>query len=273
MATEDHAELLPRLVEAVREVGALAGSAHRGWPGDGATVEEMMTAFAAVDGPAGSLLRERTRALRPGARWAADEVGTRVADTGEEWVCDAIDGAVHYLQGLPYWSVTSTLVSGGRPVLAVIWAPQLGLLYTAVRGGGARLNGRPVAPSRKVLAAALATTSQPPWNTEPERAGSSLTAMLRRTLAVRNLGPTSLQIAQVGSGHVDVFWEFGRDASNLLPGSLVAAEAGARVTDAAGRAWTPAATSFVAAAPSLHGEVVDVLSDTVAAHRRQGAAS
>ncbi|MCP9943916.1 hypothetical protein LUX12_02420 [Streptomyces somaliensis] len=175
-------------------------------------------------------------------------------------MCDAVDGAVQYLQGLPYWSVTSTLVRDGGPVLAVVWAPQLDLLYTAVRGGGARLNGGPVAPSRKTLPAALAATSQPPWNTEPERAGHSLTAMLRRTLAVRNLGPTSLQVAQVGSGHLDVFWEFGRDASNLLPGSLVAAEAGARVTDAEGRGWTPAATSFVAAAPTLHEEVLGVLS-------------
>lgn len=62
--------------------------------------------------------------------------------------------------------------------------------------------------------------------------------------------PDLLQIAQVGSGHVDVFWEFGRDASNLLPGSLVATEAGALVTDATGREWTPDATSFVAAAPA-----------------------
>ncbi|MCP9956862.1 inositol monophosphatase family protein [Streptomyces sudanensis] len=262
--TEDYAKLLPQLVEAVREAGELADSAHRDRPDGGTTVEEMMTAFAAVDGPVNGLLRDRTRMLRPEARWAEGEVGTRVADTGEWWVCDAIDGAVHYLQGLPYWSVTSTLVNGGRPVLSVVWAPRLDLLYTAVRGGGARLNGRPVAPSRKALSAALATTSQPPWNTEPERAGTSLTAMLRRTLAVRNLGPTSLQIAQVGSGHVDVFWEFGRDASNLLPGSLVATEAGALVTDATGREWTPDATSFVAAAPSLHGEVLDALADSAA---------
>ncbi|WP_253195447.1 inositol monophosphatase family protein [Streptomyces sp. JHA26] len=257
--TESYGELLPQLVEVVREVGVLAASAHRTQPSGSTNTGEMMTAFAAVDGPTSRLLRERTYELRPGARWSRDEVGTGVGDTGEWWVCDAVDGAVHFLQGLPYWGVTSTLVSDGKPVVAVVWAPQLDLLYTAVRGGGAHLNGMPIAPSRKDLASALATTSQPPWNIEPERAGRSLTAMLRRTLAVRNLGPTSLQVAQVGSGHVDVFWEFGQDASNLLPGALVAAEAGALVTDAAGGDWTPAATSFVAAAPSLHGQVLDVL--------------
>ncbi|MCP9943915.1 hypothetical protein LUX12_02415 [Streptomyces somaliensis] len=79
MTTEEYAELLPRLVGAVREAGALAGAAHRGQPVGGTTVEEMTAAFAAVDAPASGLLRDRTRALRPGARWAADEVGTRVA--------------------------------------------------------------------------------------------------------------------------------------------------------------------------------------------------
>ncbi|SHF81920.1 hypothetical protein [Streptoalloteichus hindustanus] len=52
-------------------------------------------------------------------------------------------------------------------------------------------------------------------------------AMPRRTLAVRDLGPTSLQVAQVASGHVDAFWEYGHDANIPLPGALIAGEAAA----------------------------------------------
>ncbi|WP_344588572.1 inositol monophosphatase family protein [Kitasatospora paracochleata] len=68
-----------------------------------------------------------------------------------------------------------------------------------------------------------------------------------------------MQVAQVGSGHLSLFWEYGSDAGNLLPGALIAREAGARVTDARGGRWTPAADSFVAAAPSLHGDLLAVL--------------
>lgn len=251
-------ELLPQVVQIVQEAGHYVQE-HRP-AGVGADVASVMEAFETVDEPAGALLRERLTAVRPQAAWSEDEIGTRVADHGETWVCDAVDGAVQFLQGLPYWSVTITLVADGDPVLAVLWAPQLDALYTAVEGNGAYLNGRRVKTSPKELPAALACTSQPPYNLEPGRAGASLTAMLRHTLAVRNLGPTALQVAQVGSGHVDVFWEYGHDANNLLPGSLIAREGGALVTDAEGNPWTPASPAFVAAAPTLHAAVLAVLS-------------
>ncbi|MFJ3726454.1 inositol monophosphatase family protein [Streptomyces sp. NPDC090045] len=252
-------ELLPQVVKAVREVGAFVAARHTGSALGGLDVDGVIAVFRMVDAPASELLRERLSALRPQARWAPDEIGTAVASTGEQWVCDAVDGAVHFLQGLPYWGVTVTLVADGRPVLAVLDAPHLGFLYTAVEGGGAHLNGRLLSTSGKSLAAALACTSQPPYNREPEKAGASLTAMLRHTLAVRNLGPTALQVAQVGSGHVDVFWEYGEDANNLLSGALIARESGALVTDAEGKAWTPASTSFVAAPAALHADVLRVL--------------
>lgn len=76
--------------------------------------------------------------------------------------------------------------------------------------------------------------------------------MLQSVAAVRNLGATSWQIADTGSGRLDAFWEYGDDTGNLLSGALVAREAGAVVTDASGRPWHEGADSFLAAAPGLH---------------------
>lgn len=250
-------ELLPEVVRIAREAGAFAQQ-HR--PTDvGADMASLMGVFARVDEPAGALLRDRLAKLRPQAMWNEDEIGTTVAEHGEAWVCDAVDGAVQYLRHLPYWGVSIALVADGEPVLAVLWAPELGMLYTAVKGRGAHLNGRRITVPARELPAALACTSRPPFNPEPERAGSSLTAMLRHALAVRNLGPTALQVAQVGSGQVDVFWEYGRDANNLLSGSLIAREGGALVTDVEGNPWTPASAGFLAAGSPLHARVREVL--------------
>lgn len=259
-----HQHLLPQVVRIAREVGDYVQE-HRP-AGTGGDMASVMRTFATVDEPAGALLRQRLAAVRPQAAWSEDEIGTTVPERGEVWVCDAVDGAVQYLRHLPHWGVTITLVADGAPVLAVLWAPRLDMLYTAVKGHGAFLNGRRITTSAKELPAALACTSQPPFNLEPERAGTSLTAMLRHTLAVRNLGPTALQVAQVGSGHVEVFWEYGHDANNLLPGSLIAREGGALVTNADGDPWTASSSSFVAAAPALHPAVLAVLSD----HRAGG---
>ncbi|MQS12043.1 inositol monophosphatase [Streptomyces kaniharaensis] len=250
---------------AVREVGAKLAAQRPAEPTPGRTPQEAMARFAEVDGPAAAELRERLAALRPAAGWVDEELDGTVPAEGEWWLCDATDGAVQYLLGQPQWAVTATLVRDGAAVLAVVHAPELagGRTYRAVLGGGAQLDGRPIAPLPRELGVTVAGTSQPPLvAADPvalRRAGESLSAMAGAVLAVRNLGPTALQVAQVGSGHLSLFWEYGADAGNLLSGALIASEAGATVTDAAGAAWTATADSFLAAAPGLHEDAVGVL--------------
>ncbi len=255
--------LLNEVTAAVREVGELLVARQGAEPTAATTLPEALAAFEEVDGPASALLRERLTALRPRAGWVPGELETRVPGEGEWWLCDATDGAVQYLLGLPHWAVTATLLREGEAVLSVVHAPRAGQTYTALRGGGAWLNGRRIRPSERELAAAVVCTSQPPTAAgQPvvlRRAGESLALVLGSVLAVRNLGPTALQVAQVGSGHLDAFWEFGPDAANLLPGALIAAEAGASVSDTAGAPWAPAATGFLAAAPGQREQLLALL--------------
>ncbi|RLK58287.1 inositol monophosphatase family protein [Actinokineospora cianjurensis] len=179
-----------------------------------------------------------------------------------DWVIDSIDGAVQYLQGLPQWCVTATLVDNGEAVLTVLHSPTLGETYAAERGKGAWRDGKPIRPSAKVsLAAALAGSSHPatPQPGANAAAGLALPGMLDRVAALRNLGPTSWQVAEVGAGRVDLFWVFGRDAENLLGAGLVATEAGAVVSSVDGSPWTPEAPGFLVAAPGLHAAAVAAL--------------
>jgi len=57
-------------------------------------------------------------------------------------------------------------------------------------------------------------TSHPPFAaTEPaavRAAGTGLAAVMPRVGAIRNLGPTSWQVADVAGGRLDGFWLFGR---------------------------------------------------------------
>ncbi|GAA1397407.1 inositol monophosphatase [Kitasatospora putterlickiae] len=256
--------LLTGAEAAVRAVGARLAAQRPDRPCPASTLAEARARFAALDGPVAAELRDRLGALRPRAGRVEDEFDGTVPAEGEWWLCDATDGAVQFLLGLPQWAVTATLVRDGAAVLAVVHAPLLGPTYRAVRGGGAELDGRPITVVERELAATVAGTSQPPLVARDpvalRRAGTSLSAVAGAVLAVRNLGPTSLQVAQVGSGHLGLFWEFGPDAANLLPGALVAAEAGATVTDTAGAPWTPGSDGFLTAAPGLHARALPLLS-------------
>jgi myo-inositol-1(or 4)-monophosphatase len=150
------------------------------------------------------------------------------------------------------------------PSLPSCYSAVQGETYAAIAGRGATRNGAPVEPSTKTdLAVALVATSQPPFVAkEPgdvDHASRSLRDVLRVAGAVRNFGPTSWQIADVASGRVDAFWQYGVDDGNLLGASLVAREAGAIVTDALRAPWRSGARSILVAAPGLHRRLCDVL--------------
>ncbi|MFE9098585.1 inositol monophosphatase family protein [Streptomyces sp. NPDC007264] len=258
-----HHDLLAPMAAAAQEVGELLLAAQR--PAPVTSLDELARVYGALEAPAVAVMRRHLDALRPGVPWV-DEWDSRAVlpDEGEVWVVDVVDGAVQFLQDLPQFCVSLALVRGGEPVAAALHAPVPGETYLAALGGGATRNGRPIAPSPKSdPAVALVATSQPPFLTRLPRAadeaGASLAAVLPCVGAVRNLGPTSWQIADTAAGRLDGFWEFGPDDANLLPAALVAREAGALVTDAEGRPWTAGADSFLAAPAGLHPHLVAAL--------------
>jgi myo-inositol-1(or 4)-monophosphatase len=228
------------------------------------TLAELRDAFAELDRPLQAKLRARLGALRPDATFG-DEFASRLPATGEVWAVDALDGAVQLMHGLPHWCVSVALVRDGEPRLAVLHSPTLNETYAAVAGGGATRNGRPIAPAdKRELAAAYVGTSQPPFvSRHPElvaQAGRSLVAMLGAVGAVRNLGAQAWQAADVAGGRLDGFWQYGADDVNFVGAALIAREAGAVVSDAAGRPWRAGADSILVAAPSLHAALAAVLS-------------
>jgi len=256
----DH-EILNEVTSVAREVGDRVRALPS--PAPFRTLSDLRAVFNAIDDSLQAFTRERLAALRPEAAWVGELHG-RTPDAGEAWVVDAIDGAVQYLQRLPQWCVSITLVRARVPVIAVLYSAVQGETYAAIAGGGATRNGVPVDPSKKTdLAVALVATSQPPFVAkEPgdvDRASRSIGKALLVAGAVRNLGPTSWQIADVASGRIDAFWQYGADDGNLLGASLVAQEAGAIVTDVRGAPWRAGAHSILVAAPGLHGRLCELL--------------
>jgi myo-inositol-1(or 4)-monophosphatase len=255
------AALLDELVAATRETGELILARPRPMPAR--TMAEFRRNFAEVEHAAEPGLRARLAAIRPGVEWT-DEFDIDLVAGEQRWLADITDGAIQYLQGLPQWCVSVTLLHDRQAVAAVLHNPVSAETYSAAAGLGAFRDGEPITPSVKTdLAIALAATSQPPFvATQPAAvaaAGPALSAALPAVGAVRNFGPTSWQVAEVGGGRLDAFWQFGRDEGNLLGATLIAREAGATVTDVAGEPWRPGSDSVLVAAPALHGELRGLL--------------
>src|SRR5690606_39186476 len=87
------------------------------------------------------------------------------------WYVDPLDGTVNFSRGIPHWCVSVALVDEtGVTRCAVVYAPLSGELFTAVRGGGAFLDGRPIrVRDTRTLDRAVAASGFPYSFEDPDR--------------------------------------------------------------------------------------------------------
>lgn len=179
------------------------------------------------------------------------EEGSAVEGTsGVRWVIDPLDGTTNYLYGLPGWAVSIAAEDGDGVVAGVVCDPVHGELFSATRGGGARLDGRPITCSSAAdLSTALLATGFGYERTRRRAQAEVLVGVLPRIRDIRRLGSAAVDLCSVACGRVDGYFERGLEWWDLAAGSLIAAEAGAVVTGLPDGA-SPAG-SVVAAAPGI----------------------
>lgn len=171
------------------------------------------------------LARERPRDGLLGEEGASTD-----GDSGRRWVVDPLDGTTNYLYRFPAWVVSIALEDGDGPAAGVVHDPLRGETFSAVRGGGALLDGNPIAVSgAERIEQALVGTG---FGYAPERRARQaelLTRVLPRVRDVRRAGAAALDLCMVACGRLDGYYERGLNAWDWSAGSLIAAEAGASV--------------------------------------------
>jgi len=177
------------------------------------------------------------------------------------WVIDPLDGTTNYIHAYPFFSVSVALVQGTTPLVGVVSDPLRSEEFTAVRGGGAFLNGDRLQVScLRTLSSALMLTGF------PFRAvallGSylrSFESVLRSTAGVRRDGSAALDLCYVASGRADGFWELRLSPWDIAAGSLLVEEAGGRTSDFIGGNSQWRTGDILASNGHLHSGLVRLL--------------
>jgi len=177
-------------------------------------------------------------------------------DVPEYWLCDAMDGAIQYLQHIPGWTINLVLIRNGKPHFSVIYDPLAQEIFWAQEGKGAFMNGEPIKPSAKtdkevMLAIFEYGHQEPAIPGFTQKHGAAVTDLLNQFGVVRNYGPHGLQLAYTGAGRIDVFHQLGLDTYNWLAGVLIAKEAGADILNSDGRPWIWGDESLLVTAPGI----------------------
>ena len=180
------------------------------------------------------------------------------------WYVDPIDGTVNFASKLPHFCTSIGLATPDRqPLLAVVLDPTRDELFTAVRGGGAHLNGRPIRVSQTAeLVDAVVTTGFPyDKHTNQDNNLRQFAAFLKRIRGERRLGSAALDLCYVAAGRMDGYWEKDLKPWDVMAGLLLAREAGGMVTDYQGNPDPQRLdrAELVASNGRIHAEMLEVL--------------
>src|SRR3954468_8537269 len=194
----------------------------------------------------------------------AEELGgAAAAPAGPCWIFDPIDGTSNFAHGLPIFCASLALEIDGVAEVAAVYDPTRKELFTAERGGGAFLNGRPlhVSTADRLINAMLLTGFPYDVHSRVEEIVGLFAAFIATARAVRRLGSAALDLCYVAAGRLDGFLGTHLKAWDIAAGALIVAEAGGRVTGTGGEPFRSPGGHLLATNGYLHDAMLGVIRD------------
>lgn len=176
------------------------------------------------------------------------EEGARTSPAnGRTWIVDPLDGTVNFLYGMRAWAVSIALEGPDGLSVGVVFNPVDRECFTAMRGEGAKLDGRRIQVTHcSSLDRAMVATGFSYVAEQRAKQAETLVRLLPAVRDVRRAGAAALDLAYVACGRVDAFYERGLKRWDEAAGRLLVEEAGGVVTDLKGE---PAGVLAAATAP------------------------
>jgi myo-inositol-1(or 4)-monophosphatase len=209
----------------------------------------------AVDRAAEEAILDIIGTHRPDDAILAEESGG-AAVPGRHWIVDPLDGTVNFVHAIPHVSVSIALYDGDQGLVGVVYDPMRDELFSAIEGGGTRLNGHLVTVSSVTeLEKSVIATGFPYDHDEyADELSVVVREVLREVNGIRRFGSAALDLAWVAAGRYDGYWELGIAPWDGAAGEILVREAGGRVTDPFDRDSTPFMGLVVASNGLIHDE-------------------
>ena len=193
-----------------------------------------------------------------------EEFGGADLDSEWVWVLDPVDGTFNYAAGSPMAAILLGLLHDGEPVAGLTWLPFMNERYAAVAGGPVMKNGVPQPPLRRTdLTASIIGVGTFNADSRGRFPGRYRVAVLeelsRVSSRMRMHGATGIDLAYVADGVLGGSISFGDHVWDHAAGVALVRAAGGVVTSLNGEQWTPKSRSALAAAPGVHGQLLDML--------------
>ena len=217
----------------------------------------------------------------------SEEAGIREPKAGARtvWIIDPIDGTTNFSIHNPLWCISIAVGSiSERPekmrvvrnklsgsgeksicledieiIFGAIFMPVTGELFTAEKGSGTLLNGRPTEVSSVKKGKVLHTFCHGSGEANIKKALDYYRKQKLSGFDCRQMGSAAIELAYVSVGRIESIMIPGANIWDVAAGALLVSEAGGRVTDFSGRTWYPGSKDILATNGYGHKEILKLI--------------
>ena len=214
-----------------------------------------------MDRRAEDLILGKIKENFPGHGVLTEESAGHTSSSGYRWIVDPLDGTTNYAHSLPVFCVSIAFEDEGSVIFGTVYDPVLDELFTAERGKGAYLNGRPINVSKTdgLPVSLLATGFPYDVRTSSNNNLDHFSDFAIRVQAIRRMGSAALDLCYTACGRFDAFWELKLRPWDVAAAGLIVEEAGGMITDFRGAPFSVYGQETLASNGLIHENMIDVL--------------
>ena len=232
----DESKLIDGIKEAAREAGQIMKDAVRPKVMEKSGHANFVTE---TDERIQEFLIDRLSKLLPEASFLGEEEGqdvyTEKMGHGFVFVIDPIDGTSNFIYAYHPSVVSIGLLKEKKPYMGVVYNPYDDMMFEAITGKGAYMNGEKIMSSDAPLSDSLVVFGTAPYYTElRDETFRIAKSLMDKCVDIRRSGTAAWDMCCVAMGRCSLYFEMKIQLWDYAAAALIASEAGCTVTDIKG---------------------------------------
>ena len=254
-----HAQRIVTAIAAAREAGVMVLEARRA--AKTITIKPDRSMVTEFDMKAEAIISSHIFSSFPDDGILGEEGGLTNGTSGYSWIVDPIDGTHNFIAGIPLYGVSIGIALHGRFVVGVIYLPETDEMFSAEESGGAFCNGRKISVSSKKTVGECTLSYDSGMRRETDRKVDALRSLSTKTYNIRMFGASSILLAYLADGRLDIAVEFDDKPWDFAAGAVLIREAGGLFTDLLGGEAVVDSLGYVGSNGLVHEEVLGIMKE------------
>ena len=182
-------------------------------------------------------------------------------DKNKRWIIDPIDGTFNFLNGLPHFAISVAYEENGEIISGIIFDPIKNEMFSAEKGNGAYLNNSRIRVSNKsdFQNSCLVTGGPNSRSKKRELVLEEYKKLSMKTFAhIRKSGSAALDMAYVGAGRYDGYWQRELNYWDIAAGIIIVKESGGFVETKKWEEFGKEKVDIIASNSKIHRELINL---------------